>query len=637
MEIIKKINNETNIWTLLPQLTKEELEKAIEVSAESYYNSGISLIPDNIYDILADRLRIMDPESKILFSIGAPAKGKKITLPYWMGSMNKIKTDDNLIKKWTKQYHGPYVISDKLDGVSCLLTLNKRKLNLYTRGNGTIGQNVTFLATMVNLSADKLLSLDQNVAIRGELIMSKSNFGKYEKIMANARNMVSGIVNSKPKSINEKHALDVDFVTYEIIDPIIIPSEQFKLLKKWALNVVHNDIYQNIDSNILDSILQKRKKLSAYEIDGIIVTDDIKHKPITSGNPPYSFAYKGMTPTADVRVIEVLWKPSSYGILVPRIHFEKVRLSQVYLEYTTGFNAKFIVDNVVGPDAIIRVVRSGGVIPDVIAVIKPAKTPSLPTNYDFVWDKTHTNIILKNPEDDNTVIIQRLTKFIRTIGAESISEGIVTKLVNAGYDTIPKVISLTVDDLLALEGFKETLATKLYNNLQDALQNVNVLILMVASNIFGRGFGERKIKRILNVYPNIVDQYSENKRTVWENKLMDLEGFDTITVNGFLDALPDFQKFYYVVTKIIKVAPYVKKIKEKGLFRDQHVVFTGFRSKEWQKFIEAEGGQVSASVSKTTTLLVYADGEESSSKYQKAIQLGVKTMTRTEFGKKYEV
>lgn len=637
MDVIKKINRGKTPWQIIASLTKPELETAIQVAADAYYNSDVTLISDEIYDAMVDRLKLLEPKSKTLSQIGAPIKGKnKVELPYWMGSMDKIKNDGVLIKKWTDKYKSPYVVSDKLDGISCLLVMEDGEIQLFTRGDGSIGQNITHLVDLVNLAGDRLKKQTDKISIRGELIMSKENFEKYAKTFSNARNMVAGIVNAKD-SLNKKYAADVDFVAYEIIEPEMKPSAQLEQLEKWKMNVVYWDIYKQIDLDILDTVLQKRKKKSIYEIDGVIITEDRLHKRNTSGNPSYSFAYKGMTETADVKVTEVTWRPSKDGIIVPTIHFEKVRLSQADLVKATGFNAKFIVDNKIGPDAIITVVRSGDVIPYVLAVVKPAKKPSLPDDLDYEWDDNGVNIVLKDAEQNETVIIQRLTKFMREIGVDNLSEGIVTKLVKAGYDNIPKIMALTVNDFLDMDGFKDTLANKLYNNLQDALNNLDMLTLMVASNVFGRGFGERKIKKILQEYPNIVEEYNAKKRDSWQKKLTDLEGFDTITVNSFLDPLPEFQEFYKSVRKLVNVKPYKKIVKTNGRFKNEIVIFTGFRSKDWQKIIEDEGGKVGSGVSRNSTLVVYNDGEENSSKMKKAKQLGIKTMSKSEFAKKYNL
>ena len=176
-----------------------------------------------------------------------------------MGSMDKIKSDDKLVNKWTKTYGGPYVVSDKLDGISCLFVKNGNETNLYTRGDGYVGQDISHLIKMVNMSITNLPNSKLvNVAIRGELIISKKNFKKYSKIMSNARNMAAGIVNAKPTSVNKNYAKDTDFVAYEIIESGLKPSTQLKpsaqleQLEKWKLNVVTWDIYKDINLEILD-------------------------------------------------------------------------------------------------------------------------------------------------------------------------------------------------------------------------------------------------------------------------------------------------------------------------------------------------------------------------------------------------
>jgi DNA ligase (NAD+) len=636
MNTINKLNNSPNPWILIPSLTQEELEEIIKLSSDSYYNSSISLINDEMYDILVERLKHLDPNSTVLKQTGAPIKGKKVKLPYWMGSMDKIKSDENKLNKWKNMHKGKYLVSDKLDGCSCLLTKSKGVITLYTRGDGTNGQNISHLLPFLEKTLNGIPD-DIDVAVRGELIMTMAKFKKYSKVMSNARSMVAGIVNSKPEKLNKKYAKDVDFVMYEIIEPKLEPVKQFATLKNWKTNVVCYDIFEDIDIDILEWILFTRKKKSQYEIDGIIVTDNKKHPRNSSGNPTYSFAYKGMSQTADVSVIDVIWKPSKDGVLVPRIQYEKTYLSQVFCNFATGFNARFINDNKIGKGAIITIIRSGDVIPYVLDIIKPAKKIGLPTNYEYTWDKNGVNIILDDMDNNKIVIVQRLTKFLKDIEVENMSEGIVTKLVNGGYDTILKIIKMSIDDFLELDGFQQTLANKLHKNLHTKLNDLNILKLMNASNCFGRGFGERKIKKILNVYPDIVEKYSVKNSKQWKKKLMNLEGFNTITVDNFFAGMITFQKFYNSIKKVVSIKMYVSNIKQHGIFQNQVIAFTGFRNTSWKQYIESEGGRVSSTVSKNTTLVVYNDGEESTTKYKKAVSMGVKMIPKSQFGKKYSI
>lgn len=648
MDIINNINSNPNaIRTILPGLSVKELEEAIKLSSDSYYNTGVALISDEIYDTLVTKLGTLKPDSSVLKIIGAPIKGKKVKLPYWLGSMNKIKADDEkVLTCWLASNKGPYLVSDKLDGVSCLAVIGKEtavankfapklssersETKMYTRGDGETGQDISHL---VKLIGNKIPSLEGTLAVRGELIMTKKNFEKFSGEMANARNMVSGIVNSKPESVNKTYAKNVDFIVYEIIGSSYTPSKQLEKLAQWGFDVVKHKVYQSIDMEKLSTILQKNKSESIYEIDGIIVTNDQQYTRNTSGNPSYSFAFKGQSATVDTKVIDVLWKPSKDGYIIPRIHFKKIRLVGVNIEYTAGFHAKFINDNMIGPGAVITMVRSGDTIPYIVNVVKPAKKASLPTDMDYEWEGP--NIILTNPDDNKDVIVSRITKFVRNIGVENMSEGIVTKLVDADYNTIPLIMKLTKKDLLELDGFQEKLAEKIINNLEEKLSQLNILTLMVASNIFGRGFGERKIKKILDVYPKIVDQYNPKDFKDWINKIVDIEGFDVISATKFIESLDEFQIFYGEIKDIRIIKPYKKTANVAGIFEGQNIVFTGFRDKNWIAKVEANGGKVSSAVSGNTTLLVYAEGEESSAKYLKAKSLGTKMMSKSAFQQKF--
>lgn len=637
MNIINKIQKTDNIGKIIMDFTADDLEAAIKIAANSYYNRDESLITDEQYDMLVERLKLLRPDSELLTVVGHAVKGKKVKLPYWLGSMDKLK-DENQINKWIQTYTGPYVVSDKLDGISCSLVMTKKTIQLNTRGDGAYGLDVTHLLDYVNMHIDHLTSLKNinKVAIRGELIMTKRNFEKYTQIRSNARNMVAGIVTAKPSSLNADFAADVDFIAYEIMEPVMSPSEQMEQLIKWKLNTVYYDVYDTIDKDTVNKILASRKKRSKYEIDGIIVTDDNEHGRNKSGNPPYSFAYKGETPTANVKVTEIYWKPSKDGIIVPTIVFESVRLSQVDIDHTYGFNAKFIKKNKIGPGAVITIRRSGDTIPYILNVVKSSKINGLPTNYEFTWDKNNVNIVLADPENDTDVIISRLTRFVTTIGVNELSEGLIAKLVDRGYVDITDLISITYDDLLEIDGFQKRLATKIYNNLQASLKNLDLLNLMVGSNYFGRGFGKRKIKKILDSYPNIVTDYNRKKSELYYYKINELEGFNDITTRKFLDALPKFQKLYNQVTSLITVRPYKKIVAKHGRFDGMAIVFTGFRKKEWVPIIESEGGEFKSDVSKKTTLLVYLPGSETSS-YKKAQTLGIKMMTREEFAKKFKL
>ena len=142
-------------------------------------------------------------------------------------------------------------------------------------------------------------------------------------------------------------------------------------------------------------------------------------------------------------------------------------------------------------------------------------------------------------------------------------------------------------------------------------------------------------KKILEVYPDVVEEYNKKDKKKWIGKLIEIDGFDTISATKFIESLDEFQEFYNEIATIVTIKDYVVKGSTNGIFKDETIVFTGFRNKDWDTIIEINGGKKTNSVSKNTTLLVYADGEESSSKYLTAKKLGIQMMNKSVFQKKY--
>ena len=216
------------------------LAKLLRDANDAYYNKH-PFLNDNQFDIIKEYIETHYPQNKILKEIGAPIEKQKVKLPYFMGSMDKIKPDTKALYKWMDKYKGPYVLSTKLDGVSGLYYTEGGVRKLYTRGNGTHGQDISHLIPYL-----KLPDVD-GLTIRGELIMSKKVFeDKYSKDSSNARNLVSGIVNSKTRDVDKYK--DLNFLAYEVIVPDLTPAEQFALLEELNIDVALNETLDKLSN-----------------------------------------------------------------------------------------------------------------------------------------------------------------------------------------------------------------------------------------------------------------------------------------------------------------------------------------------------------------------------------------------------
>ena len=196
----------------LKMLSEKKISVMIDEATKAYYNDE-PLLSDNEFDIIQEYMKKKYPKNKALTQIGAPIEDKhKVKLPYYMASMDKIKPDTNALPKWKLKYKGPYVLSAKLDGISGLYSTENGEEKLYTRGNGSVGQDISHLIPYLRLPKTS------DMTIRGEIIMKKSTFlEKYKDEFSNSRNLVAGLVNKK--TIDPEKLKDIDFVAYEVIKP----------------------------------------------------------------------------------------------------------------------------------------------------------------------------------------------------------------------------------------------------------------------------------------------------------------------------------------------------------------------------------------------------------------------------------
>ena len=192
-DIISRIKK--NPYDEVQDLTISELVDIIQYSRDKFFNSE-SVISDNIYDLIIDFLTFKDPKNKILKEIGFKVDDKKkVKLDYYLGSMDKIKPPSNKLEKWLMDYKSPYILTEKLDGVSALLIYKKNgEIKLFTRGTATHGIDISQILKYLPRipTYEKMLEYtkkfklkaskeDNLISFRGELIISKKNGYKIKK------------------------------------------------------------------------------------------------------------------------------------------------------------------------------------------------------------------------------------------------------------------------------------------------------------------------------------------------------------------------------------------------------------------------------------------------------------------------
>jgi NAD-dependent DNA ligase len=622
--------------------SESELVGFLEKANEAYHNTGMPLVSDDLYDAMKNRLRQLNPKHPFLKKVGAPVRGDKVPLPYYLGSLDKIRDDPKHLTAFKKKYPGNYVVSDKLDGISALIVYeagNEGGAKMYTRGDGVNGQDISrFIHLLSSIPKPGSGAAMAGMAIRGELILSRASWDVLSHKGANARNVVAGTVNAKhPDPEILKHVV---FVAYELLSPKELPSEAFSHLKTLGFQVPYTLRLSDaeMDNEKLSEILVQRRKQSAFECDGIVVRHDAIHNYIKGKNPTYAFAYKSLLTHDEAEVIlqSIEWNVSKDGFLKPTLMFEPVVLGGVKIQRATGFNGQFVEKHRLGAGARVVIIRSGDVIPHVVRVLSAAATgePSMP-DVPYEWTATHVDIKATGEASDAQALKQ-LEFFVKQMDIPYLGSGTLAKLYKAGVKTIPGVMHLTVDQLVKVEGIQVKGATKIVAGIEAVRHKATCLDYMNASNLFGRGVGRKKLEAVVAAYPEVLTG------VVPKGELRPVEGIRPDNVQLILDALPAF----YTLAKSIDKELCGKKTKTKKEteteadaalepLRGKTIVFTGFREKEWEAQLKTVECTVSGTVSKKVTMVVAADVEETSAKLEKARALGIPIVSKAAFAKKF--
>lgn len=620
--------------SVIENLKEKQIVEILKVSNDAYYNTNKSLITDNEFDIIKEYMKRKYPKNEIIEQIGAPITKNKLKLPYNMPSMDKIKPDSGALANWTKKYSGPYVLSCKLDGVSGMYVSNITDAKLYTRGDGHMGQDISYLLKKMDLP------IVEGLVVRGEFIIPKKVFDeKYKASFANPRNLVSGIINSK--TIDEHKIKDLHFVAYEIIQPLMKPSKQMTKLIESGFEVVQNVREQTISNESLSHVLKDWRSNYLYEIDGIIVTDDHMHTR-KDGNPEYAFAFKMVMSDqmAEAKVIDVLWEASKSGYLKPRVRIEPIRLGGVTIEYATGFNGKFIEENKIGIGAIIQIIRSGDVIPHIKAVTTPAEKAKMP-EATYHWTDTDVDIVLDNISDDATVREKNITAFFTTLQVDGLSSGNVKRIMKSGFDTIPKILKMKKTDYATIAGFKDKMIDKIADGIETKVKSATLIDIMVASNLLGRGLAEKKIRPILEAQPQILISQDTNEIKI--QKLRAIPGIGPENANSFVVNIPVFLAFLKecgledkLENPIQVPENTMKQIDTSNSLYGKHIVMTKTRDAAVIEKIKNSGAVLDDNIGKNTNILIVKSKDDVSNKTKYANDHNIPIMTPEEFIEKYK-
>lgn len=644
------INNDPDAY--IEGLSTKKLKKLRDLAADLYYNKGDSGITDNSYDAIEWHLRKrLKKEYERSVEIGSiPIEKMRIDLPYPMASLDKVHPDDAVYFNFISKIPSKGLVwSDKLDGVSGQVVYRDGKANeLYTRGDGTIGGNVTYLLDYLKKTNFPEIDYKKTFVVRGEFVIKRKVFKeKYKDIYSTGRSFIVSQIN---KGFVTDMVKDIDFVTYEIVyledEQKLSPKKQLKLLRDYKFKVVHWGYYESVLMMEITLKYDTRRKESKYDIDGLVLdyNNNRKVEP-NDANPSYKVAFKMLfkEQLRDTEIVEVEWDISRHGRYNPVAIYKPVYINHVRIHRATAHNAGHIKDWHMGVGTKVKVTRSGDVIPQIKDVtVDETIEPVYPKDYEWHWKGR--DIVLDDIENNPRVQQKRILHFFQTLKVPRIGEKTAEYMHDAGFKTVKSIVKATPKQLTKVNRIGMKTAETIKEGISIALRNSSIDYLIKAFTVTNFKVSNLLIKEVIRTFPNIFDQESKEDiekmlkrkkikgigpariKSISENLAKFKELLMDLDEEGFKKAIENQKKFH----NDLKEKGYNPKI-EGNVF-----VFSGFGSNipyQLQDQIFNNYGEVKNSVNSTTDILVVKSATFITSKVLSAKGHGIPIYTLKEFEK----
>lgn len=606
-----------------------ELENLIKYHKALYY-AGKPEISDFDYDKLEEELKSLDSNNPILNLVGSELKSlDKVKHDSKMLSLGKTYVIDELVK-WAEKNEvlGIY----KVDGVSCSLIYENGVLTVAkTRGDGQYGENITNKVKWMK-GIPQTISHKDRIEIRGEMYCDEKSFIQLsDEMISNGldkptsqRNIVAGLV-------GRKENIDLcRFLNFKSFDVIGLDFEKETEKYDFLLNNSFESLEYKLPKSKKDFelMIEEAKVFMSegdYLIDGLVfVYNDIKlHAELgeTAHHPRYKMAFKFQGETKTTVINSITWQVSRNGYLTPVGEVEPIDISGAKISRVTLHNYGMVRQFNLKAGDKIEIVRSGEVIPKFLQVVEPSKNEFVvPSECPSCSEEVvveEIRLVCKNPTCPAQVK-EQILNFIQKIGIDDLSSKRLDEMLRVKMITkIEDIYKITYEDLLTLDKVKDKLATKLLDTINNS-KKADLITFLASLGISGGAYNkcEKVVTAGFDTIEKLFDMDVE--------KLSHIEGFAEKSATEFVTSL---QAKKELVENLLKLGFDFTPIEEgEQALAGLKICITGSLS-EKRSNVEAKirqlGGAVVGSVSKNTNMLLTNETEAKSSKYKKALDLGI--------------
>lgn len=618
-----------------------ELEKLIKYHKAKYY-SGSPKINDNEYDLLEQELRTLDADNYVLSIVGSETKSNdKVKHSSKMLSLNKTYNLNDL-QRWIG--NEDVVSLFKIDGVSCSLIYEYGVLKTAkTRGDGSFGENITSKIMWMDSIPKKIPDTHKLVEIRGELFCDEKSFFELSEVMSSRgmerptsqRNIVAGLVSRKE---NIELCQYIRFKAFDYIsDNNIFKTEieKHRHIENQDFDVLDIKLHEN-SVDVENTLDETRKFISDgdYQIDGLVFSYNnlFLHEELgeTAHHPRYKMAFKFQGESKRSKIKNITWSVSRNGVLTPIGNIEPVELSGAKISRVTLHNFGLVNAYKLRNGDTIEIIRSGEVIPKFLSVDVSLR-PNVEFSYPVQCPSCNEEVRISDIRliCDNELcpgrIKESILNFIQKIGIDDLSSKRLDELIKSGLvKKIEDLYSLTLEDFLKLDKVKEKLASKLFSSIEKS-KKADLITFLSSLGISGGAYNkcEKVVRSGYNSLEGVknltveklksIDSFAEKSATEFHKSLKQKMGLiDKLNGVGFEFDLKDEIETFLTGKKVCITGSLSKK---RSVIENQ---------------IRDAGGVIVSTVTKNTNFLLTNEKEAKSSKFKKALDLGIDIFSETE-------
>jgi len=645
-----------------------------------YYDKSDPVISDEEYDQLKREIidieqkypELINKESPSLNVGFKPSKNfKKIKHKVPMLSLSNAFDEEDL-KNFEKKilnflslkenFEIEYSTEPKIDGISASLTYKKGILVTgLSRGDGIQGEDITENLKTVKDIPKEIQSKDfpDEIDIRGEIFISKSDFKKMSEKFANPRNAASGSL--RQKNAEETKKIPLKFIAYtfghSVNNNIKTQSDFLSILNKWGFKISeYNKTIQGINNLTLHHKKFEEKRYSLdYDIDGLVYKVnkfDLQKRLGSVGNAPrWAVAHKFSANSSISKILNIDIQVGRTGALTPVAKIEPVNIGGVVVSNATLHNEDEINRKDVRIGDTVKVERAGDVIPYVVSVDKnkrksssekyifPKKCPSCgsKTIKDFNKLTKKYDAVRRCINKDfkcEKIAVECLKHFVskEALNIDGFGKKIVEKFWEIKLVKLPQdIFRLDFKKIEDLEGWGKLSVS----NLKYAIEKSKKISLDRFIYALGIRYIGQENAKLLALHLKSIENFYKLSRTNDIENLSNIDGIGEVQIKSIRTFFSNKTniKVLEKLKKIMKISDAIY-FKKDGNLKNKTFMFTGKLNEisraEAKSLVEQNSGKIVSNVNNKLNYLVIGENP-TNKKINKAKELNIKILTQDEW------